>query len=576
MLDAFRCIPRILTIGGIVLSLVSGFSWHGADSSNVQAAELNEVRAAFYRGDYEDCMTLCQEEVDKGIWNDFWAKQLITTQLLTGRYEAALETYESVASKFSNSLPLRMLGAEAYRYCGQSDVARRLLEEIPELVQTARWRYNDRENLLAIGRYSLSIGEDARNVLSYYDAILKLDATYVDAHIAIAELAIEKADYQEAVNALKLALELRPDDPWIRYLLAKAWSPSDSSLAAEHLDAALELNPRQVESLLLVAENHITAEDYDAALVVLEEVLGINNSLPAAWALRAAIAHLRGNYAEEGSFRKQALEHWTLNPEVDFLIGQTLSRHYRFVEGVQYQRRALKLDPQFVPAKFQLAQDLLRTGEEQQGWMLVDQVSTDDKYNVVAFNLKTLQARLEQFTTLEIGSFLLRMDAREAKIYGPRVAELLLEAEEVLTKKYQAPLKQPVAVEIFPQQSDFAIRTFGLPGGAGFLGVCFGPLITANSPASQGETPSNWESVLWHEFCHVVTLQKTNNRMPRWLSEGISVYEELERDSRWGQRMNPRYKQMLLGGDFTPLSELSGAFLSPKSPLRFGDGSAGP
>ena len=120
-------------------------------------------------------------------------------------------------------------------------------------------------------------------------------------------------------------------------------------------------------------------------------------------------------------------------------------------------------------------------------------------------------------------------------------------------------------MEIFPQQSDFAIRTFGLPGGAGFLGVCFGKLITANSPASQGESPANWESVLWHEFCHVITLQKTNNRMPRWLSEGISVYEELEADSSWGQRLNPSYKKMLQGEDFVPLSRLSGAFLQPKS-----------
>ena len=33
-------------------------------------------------------------------------------------------------------------------------------------------------------------------------------------------------------------------------------------------------------------------------------------------------------------------------------------------------------------------------------------------------------------------------------------------------------------MEIFPQQKDFAIRTFGLPGGAGFLGVCFGTVVT--------------------------------------------------------------------------------------------------
>jgi tetratricopeptide (TPR) repeat protein len=160
------------------------------------------------------------------------------------------------------------------------------------------------------------------------------------------------------------------------------------------------------------------------------------------------------------------------------------------------------------------------------------------------------------------------MEQTEADIYGDRVLNLLQSAEEHLAAKYEVELQKPVYVEIFPQQSDFAIRTFGLPGGAGFLGVCFGNLITANSPASQQSNPTNWESVLWHEFCHVITLQKTQNRMPRWLSEGISVYEEVQRDPAWGQRLNPTYKLMLLSDDFTPLSELSSAFLRPKSPVH--------
>jgi tetratricopeptide (TPR) repeat protein len=56
--------------------------------------------------------------------------------------------------------------------------------------------------------------------------------------------------------------------------------------------------------------------------------------------------------------------------------------------------------------------------------------------------------------------------------------------------------------------------------------------------------------------------------MPRWLSEGISVYEERQKDPAWGQTMTPRYREMILGDDLTPVSQLSAAFLSPKSPLH--------
>src|SRR5262249_19727284 len=86
-----------------------------------------------------------------------------------------------------------------------------------------------------------------------------------------------------------------------------------------------------------------------------------------------------------------------------------------------------------------------------------------------------------------------------------------------------------------------------------------------NSPASQGETPSNWEAVLWHEFCHVVTLNATKNKMPRWLSEGISVHEEGLADRAWRGAIAPHFREMLLGDDFVPLSRLSSAFLEAKS-----------
>jgi tetratricopeptide (TPR) repeat protein len=186
----------------------------------------------------------------------------------------------------------------------------------------------------------------------------------------------------------------------------------------------------------------------------------------------------------------------------------------------------------------------------------------------VAFNLVTLEDALAKFRTIGGDGLLVRMESREADLYGKRVVDLLQQARETLCKKYDVKLEQPIVIEIFPQQKDFAVRTFGMPGVAGFLGVCFGRVITANSPASQGENPSNWEAVLWHEFCHVVTLHKTRNKMPRWLSEGISVYEERQQNPTWGQTMNPQYREIIVSGKMTPVSQLSSAFLAPESPMH--------
>ncbi len=550
---------------GYLLTIIS----FASVASPLVAADLDEARSLFDKGDYDGCIALTKAEVERGIWHDGWSKLLMRSLIVKGQYAEAAEVYTKVAEKFSASLSLRMLAVESLRFSGKHAEARALILQIPVLVEAAPWRFTDRDNLVTLGNLFLSEGADPREVLrSYFDPTLKSDSKFVEAHLAIAQLALSKNDYQEAVNSLKAAEKLTPSDPKVHYLMAKAWAPSDSEKATAYLAKALELNPKHPESLLLQCEELLDGEQFEPADKVIEQVLSLNPKHPKAWALRAVIKHLKGQYREEGECRTQALSTWAQNPEVDYEIGRKLSRFYRFADAVQYLRRAITLDANYLPARFQLAQDLLRLNATEEGWTMVDQVSAADKYNVVAANLRTLRDRLAQFTTLESEDFVVRMDQREARIYGDRVIKLLQEARRVLCEKYEHKLEGPVNVEIFPQQSDFAIRTFGLPGGAGFLGVCFGKLITANSPASQGETPSNWESVLWHEFCHVVTLQKTKNRMPRWLSEGISVYEELERDASWGQSMNPTYREMILGDDFVPLSKLSSAFLQPRTPMH--------
>jgi len=570
-----------------------------ASCLTLPAAELDECRQLLWSGQYEKCIEIAKEKVDVGTWNEGWARLLIEAYSTTGKYEEALAVYEKVKDRYSSSLVLRLQAIDVLRYNRQEGKSRAELDAIPAMIERAPWQYTTREQLIPLGRYFLSIGEDARKVLEQcYDRALKQDPKMVDAHIASAELALQKEDYAVALKSLDVAAKLQPEDPKIAYLMARAWSESNSEKMSASLQKALTLNPHHPESLLLAAEMRIDAEAYDDAEKILAEVEKVNPYQPQLWALRAVIAHLSGKFEKEEASRKKALEKWPLNPEVDFVIGSKLSRHYLFSEGVKYLRRSLEMDAEYLPAKSQLAQDLLRLGQTDEGWALVAEVRKKDSYNVTVFNLRQLQEHLDKFTTLEIPGFVVRMEAAEAELYGGSVLELLSEARRVLVAKYQSQLVEPIYVEIFPNQSDFAIRTFGMPGGEGFLGVCFGRLITANSPAAQGESPSNWQSVLWHEYCHVVTLQKSQNRMPRWLSEGISVYEETERKRSWGMPMDVTYRAMILGepldnkasvvastgsgglGGGTenvapqprsylrPLSKMSAAFLEAKSPME--------
>ncbi len=553
-------------VGLVWLSLLVGFN---GGNSTANAADSSQLLTLFRTGQYAECVEATAKAIAESEFNESYRLLKLRSEMELGRYADAAETLETALKKFSSSIELRWVGREVTRFNGQPQRVAELEDEFAKLVQQTPWRYSDAANRLIVGRFVLSQGADPKKVLDgAYNVVKKFSPTYAPVYIACGELALEKNDFALAAQNFEQAAKLDPADADAQFGLAQAFAPSDAEKTNAAIKATMERNPNHVDCLLFVADEHIDAERYDDAETVLTQVETINPLHPKAAAYRAVLAHLRNQPESEKQYRGTALKHWVTNPGVDHLIGKKLSQKYRFAEGEAHQRQALEFNAKFLPAKMQLASDLLRLGQEEEGWKLANEVYETDGYNLFAHNLVTLQESLAKFRTLEADGIALRMDAREADIYGRRVLELLKRAKRDLCAKYDVTLPSPIIVELFPKQEDFAIRTFGLPGGAGFLGVCFGTVITANSPASQDKNPTCWEATLWHEFCHVVTLNKTHNKMPRWLSEGISVFEERQADPTWGQTINPLYRKMLLGDELTPVSELSGAFLHPRSSLH--------
>jgi tetratricopeptide (TPR) repeat protein len=533
------------------------------------AGAFEDAEKLYRTGQYDECAKLVDDEMKSNGWNEAWRHLQIKNELARGKHAEAITAVEDALRRFPASVTLHLLGYDAYHRSGRDQDATAALDAIDRLFEGSPRRYATAPGLVTLGRYFLIRGADAKKVLDqFYDPVTKQQPNYIDGHLATAELALDKEDFALAADTLRKAPKEATGDPLFHYLLARALADGDRAGSEKALEAALKINPRHIDSLLLHADLLIDGERYAEAEQVLKQVFDVDSGEPRAWAYRAVLAHLKSDNAAEATARQSALDRWASNPDVDHIIGRKLSQKYRFAEGAARQRQALSADPNFMPAKIQLCQDLLRLGDEAEGWKLAAEIFSKDGYNVVAFNLITLRDRLAGFQTLSDEGLIVRMEKREADLYGQRVVSLLKRARSTLCPRYGVTLKEPVIVEIFPQHKEFAVRTFGLPGADGLLGVCFGRVVTANSPASQGEHPANWEAVLWHEFCHVVTLSKTHNKMPRWLSEGISVYEEGREDLAWSTPLNPRFRAMILGESLTPLSKLSSAFLAPKTPLH--------
>lgn len=536
------------------------------------ADEITDVRQKFLKGDYASAVKAAAAGVEETPGQEEWHLLRIDALLALGRADEANRALTEALGRVPQSLRLHWIGRDVAFANGQPELAAKRLESIRELYASRPSAYRAVPDLVVFGRAALLLGADPKDVLTrVYAVAQKAAPTLRDTYLARGELALEKHDFALAATAFEEGLKQLPDDPDLNCGLARAHEIGDRKSMLAALEKALEANPRHVPSLLLRADHAIDGERYMDAEVDIAKILEVNPEQPDAWALRAVLAHLRNGAAAERFARESALRTWPTNPRVDWRIGQKLSLKYRFAEGAARQRQALKFDPKYLPAKAQLASDLLRLGEDVEGWQLAQEVNKEDGYDVEAFNLVTLHDTMVKYATLKDDDFTVRMTTHEAAVYGPQVLELLGRAKRVLIEKYGAELARPTYVDIFADPKDFAVRTFGLPDIPGFLGVCFGRVVTANSPASTASSSTNWQSVLWHEFCHVVTLQLTQNKMPRWLSEGISVYEERQANPAWGQRMTPVYREMILKkeagrGGLTPVGVMSAAFLAPPTP----------
>lgn len=547
-------IPRLLSLWLLVCGC----------SASAQAEDPADGWKLFRSGDYAGAIISARAAREGGARSEEAWRLEAEALLIQGKYTAALAFFPKALRVLPSSIRLRLLLREAELQTGHQAEAADELQQIATIANgSARYLRRDSNFLPAAGEAALIMGVEPRLVLdNFLRPAQRATPPSRDAFLIAGKLAVDKHDYALASRTFQEGLQLFADDPDLWFGLASSFLNGDRTKLAEYAAHALALNPKHLPTLLLVAENLIDTEDYPGAQHQLAQVRQVNSRRPEALALLAVVAHLQNDEASFNRLREEALASWKTNPAVDHLIGRKLSQKYRFAEGAASQRRALALDPTFAPARMQLAEDLLRLGRDEEGWAMATQAHDADPYDVTAYNLVTLRDQLGKFTTLTTPHFRLRMSTQEAAIYGPRALALLEQARERLTAKYGLDLTEQVTVEIYPDPKDFAVRTFGMPGRPGYLGVCFGPVVTVNSPATQR---ANWESVLWHEFCHVITLTLTRNRMPRWLSEGISVYEESQANPSWGRPMSLGDRTRILGGKMRPIQQMSAAFLQAES-----------
>jgi tetratricopeptide (TPR) repeat protein len=403
-----------------------------------------------------------------------------------------------------------------------------------------------------------------------FDQALGQDKRHVPTWIAYGESYSEKHNFADARKILKLALKINRSSPDLRIALATALLSSYElgfrrfELARFHLNECLSVHPNHPKALAALAILDVSDGLYDKAWQRTIPGLKRNPYDIDVRAVRGAIAVFRGDMKaleeEWSALKKERPSCARFFASVADIVGG----RFRYAEARDLAARALKIDESYHPALSTYGLNLTRTGDSVKGVEILRRSQEADPFNVYVWNTLKVFAKIndpKKFKTYKTAHFEVKIPIEEAPS-APFILELLEEAHTSLGNKYKTRPKK-VYVEFFSKIEDFSARSIGLPF-IGALGVCFGNTMTVLSAKEKRLGNHSWGRTLWHEYGHVVTLTRTRNRVPRWLTEGLSVYEESRGRPTWVREYDRSLMTARRGGLILPLADFDSGFSKPK------------
>lgn len=333
--------------------------------------------------------------------------------------------------------------------------------------------------------------------------------------------------------------------------------------AEQELATALARDPTNPDALVLRGRTRLIDRRIAEALADADAVLAGNARQRDALALRAAALAVTTR-AEEATAARQAFE--SAHPEsaaLDFLLGEVLENHYRFEESLAPLNAALAKEPDDERPLPVLAQSLANLGreEEARAALVLHEQASPFPYpwrNNMLVVLDKLAGDVE-LTGEGERRFRLRLPPADREVLGPLLLARLQSARADLARRWGLDPPGEVLVEVFDEHADFSVRTVGFEGFLA-LGACFGPVMTMLSPRCELRGQFNWAQTAVHEYAHVVTLALSRQRVPRWLTEGLSVVEEKRFDPVWARELERPVLDARANGQLFPVLQLDEAF----------------
>lgn len=404
-----------------------------------------------------------------------------------------------------------------------------------------------------------------KDALKAFDGALRLDPANDDARVKLGELFLEKYNHGDAQTEFEEVLRTNPNHPAALIGAAKRKDADHQPGVDSLVKAALAVNPQYVPALLMRANALAEIEDYAGAQRELDNVLRIDPASGQALAMYAATKFLTKDEAGYAAYRQRALAANPRNGEFFVTVAELNARVRQYATAARFAREGIAIDSTNWNAHATLANNLLRMGRVEEARQAFERSFKGDPYNLWTKNTLDLLDTYKNYDLVPTEHARLMLEKTESGILGVYLGDIVEQAYRTFSTKYGYTPSEPIRVEVYRSHADFSVRTVGLPA-IGALGVSFGNTLAFDSPAAKDAGPFNWASTVWHELAHTFTLGASDHRIPRWLSEGLSVYEEHKARVGWGFTPSAGFLIAFRGNKLVPVSRMNDGFMRPAYP----------
>jgi tetratricopeptide (TPR) repeat protein len=497
------------------------------------------------------------------------SRKLAEIQLARGRRDAALTSYQSVLSAHAPDTAAAKLGIAMIHYnSGDHAGALRELEWFISFYNNSAKRLTSDE-LTAVGQAAAILGITDPQL--FHDAVKAFeeagteDAKNIESRILEGALFLDKFDSRNGTPVLEEALAIDPQNPRVLVQLARAKRFDGSDEAIALVNRAIGINPSLVSARLLKAELLAASEDYAGAVAETEKALVVNAASIDALAMRAALAYQRNDKTTYEATRKLVASIDPLDTRLLTKTSELAGSERRFVESIALAREAAAIDSTAWDARTLAGMGSFRLGHFDEAAATLAAAFKGDPYNPWVKNTLDLLDTYPQYETARSKRFELLLNKKEADLIALYMEPLAELAYDTFAARYKWTPPENIRIEVYPRHGDFSVRTVGIAG-LGALGVSFGDILAMDSPSARNIGEFHWASTMWHEVAHTFTLGLSKNRIPRWLTEGISGWEETHAHPGWGDPISPSFISAYATGRLPVLSKLTAAFIRPSYP----------